>query len=121
MLHMVNRSCKVGQVLKKEISVIVQYSLRDPRLNNIITVSNVQLSRDLSHAKIFVSFLNEKEEIFLKKSINILNHASSFIRSLLSKTTKLRIIPKLIFIYDNSFIEGMHIDALINSAIKKNK
>ena len=121
MLHIVNRSCKVGQELRKEISVIIQHSLRDPRLNNIITISSIRLSRDLSNARIFVSFLNEKEDCFLQNSIKILNRASDFIRGILSQKINLRVIPKLIFIYDNSFIEGMRIDALIKGERKTEK
>jgi len=121
MLHTISRSCRVAQELKKEISVIVQQSLRDPRLHGIITISDVRLSQDLSDAKIFVSFLNEQESLFLKNSIKILNNASSFIRILLRRTMQLRIIPKLFFIYDNSFIEGMRISELIKNEKKSEK
>lgn len=119
MLNIINRANRVGKELKKEISLIIQNSLRDPRLNNIITISDVRLSQDCNNAKVFVSFLNEKEEFFLKSSIKILNHASSFIRLLLSKKMQLRVIPSLFFIYDRSFITGMHINNLIRNSIKK--
>ncbi|HXK00636.1 MAG TPA: 30S ribosome-binding factor RbfA [Buchnera sp. (in: enterobacteria)] len=121
MLQEVSRTFRVSQELKKELSLIIQYSLRDPRLNTMITVSEVLLSPDLSYAKIFITLLNNQDTFFIKETIKILKNATGFIRTLLSKKIKLRIIPKLFFIYDNSFIEGIRISNIISHVIKKEK
>jgi ribosome-binding factor A len=121
MLQEVSRACRVAQELKKELSFIIQYSLRDPRLDTMITVSEVLLSPDFSDAKIFITLLNDQDTLFVKETIKILKRATGFIRTLLSKKIKLRIVPKLFFIYDNSFIEGIRISKVISNSIKKEK
>ena len=121
MLQEVNRASRIAQELKKELSFIIQYSLRDPRLNTMITVSEVLLSPDFSYAKIFITLLNDQDTLIAKETIKILKNATGFIRTLLSKKIKLRITPKLFFIYDNSFIEGIRISKVISNAIKKKK
>lgn len=56
-----NRSIRISQELQKKLAMIIQYSLKDPRIKTIITVSQVQVSKDLSHAQVFVSFLKSDE------------------------------------------------------------
>lgn len=62
-----NRSVRISQELQKNIASIIQYSLKDPRINTIITVSEVQVSKDLSHAQVFVSFLQNYNKLNIKK------------------------------------------------------
>ena len=71
------------------------------------TVSGVEMSRDLAYAKVYVTFLNDKDEDAVKAGIKALQEASGFIRSLLGKAMRLRIVPELTFFYDNSLVEGM--------------
>ncbi|WP_348251446.1 30S ribosome-binding factor RbfA, partial [Salmonella enterica] len=71
------------------------------------TVSGVEMSRDLAHAKVFGTFLNDQDEAAVKNGIRALQEASGFIRSLLGKAMRLRIVSKLTFSYDNSLAEGM--------------
>lgn len=121
MLQEMSRACRIAQELKKELSFIIQYSLRDPRLNTMITVSEVLVSPDFSDAKIFITLLNDQDTLFVKETIKILKKATGFIRTLLSNKIQLRIIPKLFFIYDNSFIEGIRISKVIANSIKREK
>lgn len=121
MLQEVSRSSRVAQELKKILSFIIQYSLRDPRLNTMITVSEVLLSPDCKYAKVFVTFLNDKKKIIITEIIKILNNATGFIRKLLSKKIKLRMTPKLFFIYDDSFANGIKISNILSSVINKEK
>ncbi|WP_343192006.1 30S ribosome-binding factor RbfA [Buchnera aphidicola (Formosaphis micheliae)] len=113
-----HRSYKIEQELKKQLATIIQYQLRDPRLNIIITISDVKITRDFSCAKIFFTTLNNKVEN-IQTIISILKNASGFIRILLSKNIKLRIVPKLYFMYDDSFVYGMKITNLINNITKE--
>ncbi len=91
----------------KEIAIILQREIKDPRLGMMTTVSGVEMSRDLAYAKVYVTFLNDKDEAAVKAGIKALQEASGFIRSLLGKAMRLRIVPELTFFYDNSLVEGM--------------
>jgi len=116
-----NRSNRIAQELQKKIALIIQHSLKDPRINTIITVSEVQVSKDLSHAKIFVSFLQGNNELNIKKLLIILNKASSYIRKLLCKKMRLRIVPNIIFYHDDSFLKGNKISFILDNLVTKNK
>lgn len=109
------RTDRVGQEIQKEIATILMREVKDPRLS-MTTVSAVEVSRDLAYAKIFVTFLtNEKDEI--KSSIEVLNEASAFIRTLLAKKLRARIMPNLRFVYDHSMAEGVRMSALVDQAV----
>ncbi|MCW5197583.1 30S ribosome-binding factor RbfA [Buchnera aphidicola] len=105
---------RISQEIKKEISYIIQKFINDPRLNQFSTILDVIVSKDLSYAKIYVS-TNKINDNLKKSSIEILNHASSYIRFLLGKNLKLRIIPQLVFFDDNSYIEGNKISNLLKT------
>ncbi|QCI22233.1 30S ribosome-binding factor RbfA [Buchnera aphidicola] len=115
-----NRSVRIAQELQKNIAVIIQYSLQDPRVKTIITISQVRVSKDLSHAQIFVSFLKCNDKLEAIKLLIVLNKASGYIRKLLCKKMKLRIIPNIIFYHDDSFLIGNNISMLLNNLHKKN-
>jgi len=114
-----NRSIRIAQELQKKIAVIIQYSLEDPRIKTIITVSDVQVSKDLSHAQIFVSFLKSDDKLNVKKMLIILNKATGYIRSLLCQRMRLRIVPNIIFYHDDSFLKGNKISYILESLSKK--
>ncbi len=103
---------------KKEIAIILQREIKDPRLGMMTTVSGVEMSRDLAYAKVYVTFLNDKDEAAVKAGIKALQEASGFIRSLLGKAMRLRIVPELTFFYDNSLVEGMRMSNLVTSVVK---
>ena len=110
-----SRSRRVGQELQREVALILQREIKDDRLR-LITVSGVELSKDLSSAKVFVTFLdNEPENV--KQAMKVLKDASGFIRSQVGKAMRLRITPDLRFIYDQSLVEGMRISTLVSSTI----
>jgi ribosome-binding factor A len=93
--------------------------VKDPRLV-MTTVSAVELTRDLAYAKIFVTFFtNEASEI--KSSIEVLNEAAGFIRSLLAKKLRARIMPHLRFVYDSSMAEGVRMSSLVDEAVASDK
>ncbi|VFP82157.1 30S ribosome-binding factor RbfA [Candidatus Erwinia haradaeae] len=108
---------RISQELHREIAVILQSEIRDPRLNIMVTVSGVDVSRDLSHAKVFVTFLNEKEDVQIQMRLLVLSKVSGYIRTLLSKVMTLRVIPRLTFYHDNSLIEGERMSSLISSLV----
>lgn len=108
------RPQRVAQEMQKEIAIILQREIKDPRLGMMTTVSGVEMSRDLAYAKVYVTFLNDKDEAAVKA----LQEASGFIRSLLGKAMRLRIVPELTFFYDNSLVEGMRMSNLVTSVVK---
>lgn len=113
------RTDRVGQEIQKEIATILMREVKDPRLV-MTTVSAVELTRDLAYAKIFVTFFtNEASEI--KSSIEVLNEAAGFIRSLLAKKLRARIMPHLRFVYDSSMAEGVRMSSLVDEAVASDK
>ncbi len=113
------RTDRVGQEIQKEIATILMREVKDPRLA-MTTVSAVELTRDLAYAKIFVTFFtNEESEI--KSSVEVLNDAAGFIRSLLAKKLRARIMPHLRFVYDSSMAEGVRMSSLVDKAVASDK
>ncbi|BBN80868.1 ribosome-binding factor A [Pseudoalteromonas sp. A25] len=113
-----SRTDRVAQQIQKEIAVILQREIKDPRLG-FVTVSAVEVSRDLSYAKIFITVLNTTDEDKTKQSVAILNDATGYIRSVLGKRIRARIMPELRFVVDNSLLEGMRISNLVDSVIRE--
>lgn len=115
-----NRSKRVAQGLQKEIAIILQREVKDPRLG-MVTVSDVNISRDLAYAKVYVTFLNDNGIEEIEKKMQVLNDMSGFVRSLVGKVMCLRIVPEIIFLYDSSLIEGMRMSHLVSNVIHKDK
>ncbi|MEB5972104.1 30S ribosome-binding factor RbfA [Pantoea dispersa] len=112
------RPQRVAQELQKEIAIILQREIKDPRLGMMVTVSGVEVSRDLAYAKVFVTFLNDQDEEAVKNGLKALKEASGYMRILLGKAMRLRIVPELTFFYDNSLIEGMRMSNLVSNVIR---
>jgi ribosome-binding factor A len=93
------RVLRVAEAIKREIGVILDRRMRDPRLG-MITVTRVELSDDLRHAKVFVSFLGGAEE--KKAGMRLLTKARGFVRGELGSSLRLKISPELKFVLDDS-------------------
>ncbi|MCC8365160.1 MULTISPECIES: 30S ribosome-binding factor RbfA [Xenorhabdus] len=119
-----SRTQRVAQEMQKEIAIILQREMKDPRIG-MATVSGVEVSRDLAYAKVFVTFLNALVDGHDSEKVNLgikaLNEASGFIRSLLGKAMRLRVIPELTFSYDSSLIEGMRMSNLVTNVVKSDE
>ncbi|GKX53764.1 30S ribosome-binding factor RbfA [Budvicia aquatica] len=113
-----SRTQRVAQEMQKEIAIILQREVKDPRIG-MATVSGVEVSRDLAYAKVFVTFLNDGDEESVKGGLKALQDASGFIRSLLGKAMRLRIVPELTFAYDNSLVEGMRMSNLVTNVVRQ--
>ncbi|MCC5855910.1 MAG: 30S ribosome-binding factor RbfA [Idiomarina sp.] len=109
-----SRSDRFAQQLQREIAMILQREIKDPRVV-MPTVSDVEVSRDLAYAKVFITFLLEDSD-GLDKAVDVLNEASGYIRSLLGKRISSRITPHLKFVLDTSTSEGMRMSRLVNEA-----
>lgn len=114
------RSDRVAQELQKEVAVILQREVKDPRIG-MVTVSDVEVSRDLAYAKIFVTFLFDNDKAAIAQGMKGLEKASPYIRTLVGKAMRLRIVPELRFIYDESLVEGMRMSNLVSNVIKNDE
>lgn len=115
------RPQRVSQEMQKEIAIILQREIKDPRVGLMTTVSGVEVSRDLAYAKVYVTFLNDSNEAAVKAGVRALQDASGYIRMLLGKAMRLRIVPELTFIYDNSLVEGMRMSNLVSNVVKQDE
>ena len=116
-----SRARRVAQQLQQEIARILQREIKDPRVG-MVTVSSIDLSRDLSYAKVYVTFFNiDNDEDRIKEGVAALDAASGYIRSLVGSAMKLRIVPELRFIYDNTLVEGMRMSNLVTEVSAKDK
>jgi ribosome-binding factor A len=107
-----NRLNRIGDEICQELATLIRSELRDPRLG-MVSVVGSRVSRDLSHADIYVTVLGAE----VGPSVDALNHASGFLRSLLAKNINLRTTPRLRFIYDESIEKGRKLSALIDEAV----
>lgn len=113
MFNKIHRTRRFAQEIHKNLSFILQHNICDSRIG-MVTISDVQISSDLSYAKIFVTFLdNATIDTIQKVNLKILKNAKGFIRNILSKKIKSRVIPELDFIYDQTLLRGEHISKLI--------
>lgn len=109
-----SRTRRVGEQVQREIAQLVQQEIKDPRLG-LVTISAVKLSKDMSHANIFFTVLDEEHPI--EETLKILEGASGFLRHELAKRMQLRIVPHIHFKYDESISYGNELSALINKAM----
>ncbi|WP_211745903.1 30S ribosome-binding factor RbfA [Paenibacillus sp. Marseille-Q4541] len=104
------RTGRVGEQIKKELSLLIQSELKDPRIG-FVTVTGVDLTNDLSQAKIYLSVLGDDEQ--KNNSLKALDKANGFLRSELGKRIRLRHVPELIFKIDESIEYGSRIEKLL--------
>ncbi len=115
------RTDRIGDQLQKELALIVQRELKDPRLG-MMTINAVKVSKDLSYADIYVSVLALDEgdaEGLREQALSVLEQAKGFLRSELSRRVQLRVMPQLRFHYDTVLHEANRVDALIRQARKR--
>ncbi len=109
------RSERVASLIAREISLIISQNIRDPRLG-MVTITKVILSSDLKDAKIYFTTLGNSAN-----DLQILEGAKGFIRSTLAHRIRIKFIPDLKFIIDDSQQYGEKIDKLIEEINKGNK
>ncbi len=114
---MSHRIERVNNLIRQEISELLQRHVKDPRLDTLVTVTAVVTSSDLRHAKVFVSCISSKEE--KQETLNALDGASRFFRKELAKNLRLRYIPELSFHWDDSIERGDRLMRLIDQAISQ--
>ena len=112
------RQQQVADQIQREISVLVQRELKDPRLG-FVTITSVEVSPDLRFARVFYSVMGTPEEE--KASQNALEHASGYLRHELAGRLDLRFVPELSFRHDPSIAHGDRIARLLASLEQEQK
>ena len=110
------RAHRVADFIKKELAQLIQKEIRDPRIG-MVNVNDVEVNRDISSAKVFVTFVGDETDEKIKEAVGVLNGAAGFLRKHLSGMSSMRSTPSLRFIYDKSVLEGQHLSSLIERAL----
>ena len=111
-----SRTQRIGDQMQRELAQMIPREVRDPRLG-FVTVTAVDVSRDLGHAKVFITLMGENAAEKIKLNLEILNEAAGYLRMLLGKSMKVRSVPQLHFHFDESISRGVHLSALIERAV----
>lgn len=108
------RTDRVNELLREEISLLLRSEVRDPRVG-LATVTAVETSPELDHARVYVTTLGDEEE--KAQVVSGLQSAAAFIRGLLSKRLHMRRVPELHFQYDRMLDEATRIEQLLREAL----
>ncbi len=112
-----SRTQRVAQQLQKELAMILQREVRDSRLG-MVTISDVEVSRDLAYAKVFVTFLCVGEQT-PESCLAALREHEAHVRMMLGKRIRLRLTPEIRFHYDNTLVEGMRMSNLVTEVVNQ--
>ena len=110
-----SRPRRVAEQIQREMAQLVQQEIKDPRIG-LVTISAVKLSRDMSHATIYFTVLDDEHTI--EDTQKVLEKATGFLRHELGQRMQLRITPALQFRYDESIAYGNQLTELINKAVE---
>ena len=102
--------------MQRELAELIQLEVKDPRVG-MVTITGVEVTSDYAHAKVFFTILGGEGS--LTDAQSGLQHAAGFLRSQLGHRMKIRTIPQLHFLHDESIERGIHLDSLIDQAIKE--
>jgi len=112
-----NRAERVAGQMRRELAQIIQAEVKDPALA-FVSVSDVEVSRDLAHAKVFVTVFEPDKA---RASIAALQRAGGFLRSRLGQNMRIRKVPELHFVHDDSVETGQRMDRLIAEAVASDR
>jgi ribosome-binding factor A len=106
------RKDRLNSLLKEVIADVIRHRVRNPDVHPLVTVSKVDVSKDIKYAKIYISVIASEEE--KQKTLNALNSGSGFIAVQASKQVVLRFFPSLTFYLDNSVEQHFKIDKILS-------
>lgn len=109
-----NRLGRIDEELKKEISSIITYNLKNPNITGMISVTRVKITPDLRYAQVYVSILNSKN---VKETFTALKKSAGFVRSEVAKRINLRLTPEIVFVLDDSMEYGERIDKILKEIL----
>ncbi len=109
------RHIRVGDQIQRELAQIIARELKDPRIPSLITITSVDVARDMGVARIFVSSLIDT--INRDELVGALSERAGFMRSILGKRLRIRAVPELRFSYDDTTEKAMELSRKIDEAI----
>jgi ribosome-binding factor A len=110
-----SRSRRIAEQIQRELAEVIRTELKDPRVTGFITITDVEVSQDQSHAKIFFTILGDAAKV--DETTAGLKRAAGFLRTQLAQRMQLRTVPTLDFKYDASVERGMKLSRLIDEAV----
>lgn len=116
MPRQVPRHQRVADQIQRELAQLIRDEVKDTRLGGMLTLTAVQVSADLSHAKVYFTTLDPGHRAVAQE---VLNGAAPHLRSLLGRLMRMRITPQLHFLYDESIERGAHMSAVISAALAR--
>src|SRR6188768_2772154 len=105
------RADRVAEAIREEVATFLAEEVKDPRITGLVTVTGVDVTRDLRHAKVHVSILGT--EVEKKATMEGLASVAGHLRAKLGRTLRLRVTPELDFRYDDSIAHAARIDSLL--------
>ena len=112
------RSYRVADQIHRELAELIAHGLKDPGVRSLVTISEVEVTRDLSIATVFFSVLSEESP---GSTLQSLERASGYLRRQLASRLRLRNVPQLRFRHDRSSEHGQYMDALIDAAVRRDR
>ena len=112
------RAQRVGEQIQRELAELLRDHVKDPRVGRV-TVTAVEVSSDLSHAKVFVTHLAGAEHA--DEAVTALQRTAGFLRTELAHRMQLYSVPQLHFVYDDSIESGMRMSQLIDDALASDR
>lgn len=106
------RSDRVAAAIREEVANFLAEGVKDPRVTALVTVTGVEMTRDLRHAKVFVSIMGEDSQ--RASTIEGLASVQGFLRSRLARSLSLRVAPEIQFVMDESVARAARIETLLN-------
>ena len=111
------REVRIGQEIQRLLAELLRGEVKDPRISALVTITAVDITRDLAHAQVYVTLLGD--ETACEETLNALNRSAPFMRRALSQRMRLRSVPELKFVFDASVERGAHVARLIESATRE--
>jgi ribosome-binding factor A len=115
-----SRTQRVADYLQRELALLIQQEVDDPRVG-MVSLTGVDVSRDLAHAKVWFTRLGSDSAEEAKEAADALNGAAGYLRTLLSREATMRSVPRLRFYFDSSVGRGRHMEALIRAAGERDR
>ena len=113
-----SRPQRVAEQLQRELALLIQREVKDPRLG-MVTVAAADVSKDLSYATIWVTFMGKDTEEEISEALAVLEDVSGYLRSMLGKRIHMRHTPALRFKYAEAQARGRAMSSLIKEARKR--
>jgi len=111
-----SRLDRISDQIQRDVAELIRAEIKDPRVG-LVTLTGAEISPDHRHAKVFFTVLGDSRQV--KLAIEGLGHAAGFLRARLASTMRLRVMPELHFVYDESVERGIRLSRLIDEAVRR--